>query len=113
MMTPRWSSGRGGKRSFYYQCTRNNRSVGTDCEARYLPAPAVETFVTKQVASWAGDEAAIAEAVCGAGKFREVETELRHLDSAVQRAMRERLWQNFRQDIPRIRGGGKRGRHAA
>ncbi len=45
--------------------------------------------------------------------FRDVEIELRHLDSAVQRAMRERLWQNFRQDIPRIRGGGKRGRHAA
>ena len=45
--------------------------------------------------------------------FRDVEIELGHLEDTAQRAMRDRLWGNFKRDMPRIYGGWKRGRQAA
>ena len=75
MMTPKWCSGRGGTRNFYYACTRNNHSVGAECNARYLPAPAVETFVTEQVERWTDDEKALEKAVEKASNHQDGELE--------------------------------------
>ena len=71
MMTPIWSGGRGGKRSFYYQCTRKNHTHGTECDARYLPAKTVEDFVVGQISEWAKDRKEIESAVRAASKYRE------------------------------------------
>lgn len=52
MMSTTWCSGRDGAKHFYYQCTRKSHSAGTECNARYAPALAVEEFVLKQISEW-------------------------------------------------------------
>ena len=71
MMTPVWSTGRSGARSFYYQCTRNGHTNGTECDARYLPAKTVEDFVVDQISEWAKDRKEIERAVKAASKYRD------------------------------------------
>ena len=70
LMTPKWCSGRGGTRNFYYACNRMNRSVKTECNARYLPADTVENFVVDQVSAWAKNRPELELAVQAASKFR-------------------------------------------
>lgn len=71
MMTPVWSTGRSGARRFYYQCTRNSHTNGTECDARYLPAKPVEDFVVDQISEWAKDRKEIERAVKAASKYRD------------------------------------------
>jgi site-specific DNA recombinase len=52
-MTPKTSVGRGGKKHFYYQCTRNAHSAGSACDARYVPAGAAEGYVLAELRRWA------------------------------------------------------------
>ena len=49
VMTPKTSIGRGGKKHFYYQCTKNSHSVGTECGAKYVPAEAAEEYVLAEM----------------------------------------------------------------
>ena len=52
MMSTTWNLGRNGVKHFYYQCTRRSHSAGTECDARYAPALAVEEFVLNQISEW-------------------------------------------------------------
>jgi len=47
-MTPKACSG-SKRMNFYYQCTKNNHSVGTVCTMRYAPAEALEKAILEQV----------------------------------------------------------------
>lgn len=49
IMTPRSSHGRGGKRYFYYECSKANHSANITCDTKYLPAERVEEFLTNQL----------------------------------------------------------------
>ncbi|MES2793567.1 MAG: recombinase family protein [Planctomycetota bacterium] len=90
LMTPKWCSGGNGARNFYYSCTRQTHSVGTECDARYLPAETVENFVVEQISEWAKDREEIEQAVQAASKYREEEvTNLAHELSAVRGKLRE------------------------
>ncbi len=51
-MTPKTSIGRGAKKHFYYQCTKNAHSSGTACDAKYVRAESVEEFVLAQLRKW-------------------------------------------------------------
>jgi site-specific DNA recombinase len=51
-MTPKWSTGRGGKRHCYYECTMRGRSAGAACDTKYVPAEAVEAYVLAELRKW-------------------------------------------------------------
>ncbi|MFO0871292.1 MAG: zinc ribbon domain-containing protein [Pirellulales bacterium] len=70
--TPKWSSGRGGVRNFYYCCTRQSHSMGTECDSLRARRN-VENFVVEQISAWAKDRDEIKRAVQAACKFREIE----------------------------------------
>ena len=89
-MTPKWSSGRGGVRNFYYCCTRQSHSMGTECTTPYVPAGTIENFVVEQISAWAKDRDEIERAVQAACKFREIEvTNLTQELSAIRARLRE------------------------
>lgn len=89
-MTPKWCSGGNGARNFYYSCTRQSHSSGTECTARYVPAETVENFVVEQIAEWAKDREEIERAVQAASKFRVVEVaELSQELNAIRGRLRE------------------------
>ncbi len=49
MMTPRWGTGRGKELYFYYECVKRSKSQKLECDTRYLPAPAIESFAIEQL----------------------------------------------------------------
>jgi len=63
MMSPKWSTGRGGKQHHYYQCGKSSRTVNTDCDVKYVPAEAAERYVLDELAKWAMDPAEIRHVV--------------------------------------------------
>jgi len=63
MMSPKWSTGRGGKPYHYYECCKSARSVNTECDAKYVPAEAAEAYVLQELAKWAMDPAEIRHVV--------------------------------------------------
>ena len=48
-MTPKTSTGRGGKKHFYYQCTKDAHSSGTECDVKYVPAEAAEEYILSEI----------------------------------------------------------------
>ena len=48
-LTPAHSTGRGGKPYFYYTCNKENRSEGTECDAKGVSAIAVEEAVIGEI----------------------------------------------------------------
>jgi len=55
-MTPKTSIGRGGKKHFYYQCTKNAHSAGMTCDAKYVPAEPAEEYVLAELRKWVMSE---------------------------------------------------------
>ncbi len=49
IMTPRSSHGRGGKRYFYYECSKGAHSANLDCDTAYVPAEPIEKFLIEQL----------------------------------------------------------------
>lgn len=89
-MTPKWCSGSNGARNFYYSCTRQSHSSGTECTARYVPASTIEDFVVDQISGWAKNRDEIERAVQAACKFREGEVADLTLElNAVRTRLRE------------------------
>ncbi len=52
-LTPKTSTGRGGKKHFYYVCTTANHTNGGSCDLKYVPADAAEKFVLGELKKWA------------------------------------------------------------
>ncbi len=73
MLSPTSATGRGGKRHFYYNCTKKSHSNRTECDARYLPAVTAEDFVLEQISKWASNRDEIKQAVAEASSYREEE----------------------------------------
>ena len=73
MMTNTWCLGRDGAKHFYYQCTKKSHSAGTECDARYAPALAIEEFVVNQVSQWGVRREQIEKAIEQAGQHHNEE----------------------------------------
>ena len=87
-LTPKWSTGRGGKRHHYYECTKEARSAGTACDAKYIPAEAAEQYVLGELRKWAMTEDEIRRVVSETNAHKD--DALVSLE-AEENAMRERL----------------------
>lgn len=87
-MTPKTSIGRGGKKHFYYQCTRNNHTSGEACDAKYVPAEAAEEIVMGELRKWSMSEEEILRAVREANAQKDA-----NLDGlrAEERTLRSRI----------------------
>lgn len=48
-LTPKRCDGRGGVPHYYYSCSRANQSAGIECDAKYVPAEAVEQAVVAEI----------------------------------------------------------------
>jgi DNA invertase Pin-like site-specific DNA recombinase len=89
-MTPKASTGRGGKKHFYYQCTRNAHSSGSACDAKYVPAEAAEEYILAELRKWVLSEEEIIRVVRDANEQKD--GNLAGL-AAEQKALRTRLRQ--------------------
>lgn len=66
-MTPKSGIGR-SSRYYYYQCTKNAHTGKKGCDARYVPAEPIETFVLDRVKELTTDEAEIDRIIAKANK---------------------------------------------
>jgi site-specific DNA recombinase len=87
-MTPKWSTGRGGKRHHYYECTKEAHSAGTACDAKYVPAEAAEEYVLAELRKWTMTEEEIVRVVRDTNEHKD--DALVNL-GAEEKALRERL----------------------
>ena len=49
IMTPRSSHGHGGKKYYYYECSKGAHSANLDCNTAYVPAEPIEKFLIEQL----------------------------------------------------------------
>ncbi len=104
-MTPKTSTGRGGKKHFYYNCTSNNHSAGTECDAKYVPAEAAEQYILDELRKISASPMEIQRIVELANEQKDERVERLERDRDAMRQSKSEIDKRLKVILAKIEGG--------
>jgi len=104
-MTPKTSTGRGGKKHFYYNCTSNCHSAGTECDAKYVPAEAAEQYILDEIRKISASPMEIQRIVELANEQKDERVERLERDRDAMRQTKSEIDKKLKVIVAKIEGG--------
>ena len=104
-MTPKTSTARGGKKHFYYQCTLDSHSSGTECDAKYVPAEAAENYILDEIRKISASPDEIYRIVRMANEQKDERVERLERDRDAMRKTKNEVDGKIKTLVAKIEGG--------